>query len=76
MTVDLEFLRDLLTAPGPSGFEEPVQEVVRRYVAAHGPATDVVGNVTAVVAVTVSVVPKAPLIVSVLAALFATPVPP
>jgi len=47
MTVDLEFLRDLLTAPGPSGFEEPVQEVVRRYVAAHGPATDVVGNVTA-----------------------------
>lgn len=35
-----------------------------------------VGKVTAVKAVTVNVVPKAPLIVRVLAALFATPVPP
>jgi hypothetical protein len=36
----------------------------------------VVGSVMPVVPVTVNVVPKAPEIVSVLAALFATPVPP
>jgi endoglucanase len=48
MPVDLEFLRDLLSAPGPSGFEEPAQEVVRRYAAAvASPETDVVGNVVA-----------------------------
>jgi hypothetical protein len=35
-----------------------------------------VGSVTAVVSETVNVVPKAPLIVKVLAALLATPVPP
>ena len=29
MTADLEFLRELVMAPGPSGFEQPVQEVVR-----------------------------------------------
>jgi len=48
MTADVEFLRTLCLAPGPSGFEEPVQEVVRRRVAAlAAPRTDVVGNVTA-----------------------------
>ena len=50
MTADVEFLRDLVTAPGPSGFEQPVQEVVRRRVApVAAPETDVVGNVTATV---------------------------
>jgi endoglucanase len=50
MTAELEFLRDLVLAPGPSGFEEPVQEIVRRRVAAiAAPATDVLGNVTATV---------------------------
>ena len=33
MTPDVGFLRDLVTAFGPSGFEQPVQEVVRRRVA-------------------------------------------
>lgn len=48
MTADVEFLRDLVLAPGPSGFEQPVQEVVRRRVAGTAePVTDVLGNVTA-----------------------------
>ncbi len=32
MAVDVEFLRSLCLAPGPSGFEGPVQDVVRRHV--------------------------------------------
>jgi len=50
MTVDVGFLRELVTTPGPSGFEEPVQEVVRRRLATVAdPETDVLGNVTATV---------------------------
>ena len=37
MTADIGFLRDLVVAPGPSGFEQPVQEVVRRRVARPSP---------------------------------------
>ena len=42
-----QFLIDLLNAPGPSGYEQPVQEVVRRYVGpfADRVDTDVHGNV-------------------------------
>ena len=47
----LQFLKQLLEAPSPSGYERPVQDVVRRY--AQGFAaevrTDWHGNVTAVV---------------------------
>ena len=47
----LQFLKDLLHAPSPSGYERPVQDVVRRY--ASGFATDVRtdwhGNVIAAV---------------------------
>jgi len=32
MAVDVEFLRSLCLAPGPSGFEGPVQDVARRHV--------------------------------------------
>ena len=50
MTADIGFLRELVTAPGPSGFEQPVQEVVRRrFAAVATPETDVLGNVTATV---------------------------
>ena len=50
MTADIGFLRDLVAASGPSGFEQPVQEVVRRRVAAvAAPETDLLGNVTATV---------------------------
>ncbi len=50
MTADSGFLRDLVTASGPSGFEQPVQEVVRGRVAAvAAPDTDLLGNVTATV---------------------------
>jgi endoglucanase len=50
MTADIGFLRDLVTAPGPSGFEQPVQEVVRRRLApVAAPETDVLGNVVATV---------------------------
>ena len=50
MTPDVGFLRDLVTAFGPSGFEQPVQEVVRRRVArVAAPETDVLGNVVATV---------------------------
>ena len=50
MTADVGFLRELVTTPGPSGFEEPVQEVVRRrFAATAAPETDVLGNVVATV---------------------------
>jgi endoglucanase len=44
------FLAELLTSPSVSGYEQPVQAVVRRYVAdcASSLQTDVHGNVTAV----------------------------
>lgn len=47
----LQFLRDLLNAPSPSGYERPVQDVVRRYASqfADEVRTDWHGNVTAVV---------------------------
>ncbi len=49
-TADIAFLRDLVLASGPSGFEQPVQEVVRRRLAPVAtPETDVLGNVTATV---------------------------
>ena len=43
----LDFLRRLLETPSPSGFEQPIQEVVRKYVAtfADEVTTDVHGNV-------------------------------
>src|SRR5262245_17270827 len=46
-----EFLGRLLTAPGPSGYERPVQQVVREYAAAFADRihTDYHGNVTVVV---------------------------
>jgi len=45
-----EFLKKLLDTPSPSGFEQPIQEVVRKYVAtfADKVTTDVHGNVIAV----------------------------
>ena len=47
----LQFLKDLLTAPSPSGYEEPVQKVVREYVSSFAAevSTDWHGNVTAAV---------------------------
>jgi putative aminopeptidase FrvX len=43
----LDFFKDLLNAPGPSGFERPVQEVVRKYMASFADeiTTDRHGNV-------------------------------
>ncbi len=43
----MDFLRHLLETPSPSGYEQPVQEVVRQYVAgfADSVTTDVHGNV-------------------------------
>src|ERR1700690_3077698 len=50
MKPDVGFLRDLVTAFGPSGFEQPAQEVLRRRVArVAAPETDVLGNVVATV---------------------------
>ncbi|MCE5239093.1 M42 family metallopeptidase [bacterium] len=45
-----EFLRQLILTPSPSGFEQPVQRLVRKYVApfADEVRTDVHGNVIAV----------------------------
>lgn len=45
----LDFLRQLIETPSPSGYERPVQEVVRRYVArfADRVTTDLHGNVIA-----------------------------
>jgi len=50
MPIDTKLLHDLSTAPGPSGYEEPVQAVVRERL--KGVAvieTDVLGDLTAVV---------------------------
>ena len=48
MAADMQFLQELCEAPGPSGFEERAQDVVRRRVAAFAsPQTDVLGNLTA-----------------------------
>jgi endoglucanase len=46
----LDFLKELLETPSPSGYEQPVQDVVRRYVAnfADEVSTDTHGNVSAV----------------------------
>ena len=46
----LEFLKEILNTPSPSGFERPVQEIVRRYVNpfADKVTTDSHGNVIAV----------------------------
>jgi endoglucanase len=45
----LDFLRRILETPSPSGYEQPVQEIVRQYVAsfADSVTTDVHGNVIA-----------------------------
>lgn len=50
-TSSLQFLKDLLLAPGPSGYERPIQDVVRRFAGefAHQVTTDWHGNVTAAV---------------------------
>ena len=46
MATDLDFLRDLCAAPGPTGFEGPVQDVVRsRLAATCPPQGDPLGNV-------------------------------
>lgn len=46
MTADLRLLRELCLAPGPTGFEAPVQEVVRRRLAPLGAVDgDPLGNV-------------------------------
>ena len=49
--VALGFLKDLLHSPGPSGYEQPIQEVVRRFAGefAEDVRTDWHGNVTAAV---------------------------
>ena len=49
--VELDFLKQLLTAPSPSGYERPAQEVVRKYVEpfADEVQTDWHGNVIAAV---------------------------
>ncbi|HEY2759160.1 MAG TPA: M42 family metallopeptidase [Pirellulales bacterium] len=46
----LEFLKKLLETPSPSGYERPIQDVVRRYVSdfAEKVTTDLHGNVIAV----------------------------
>jgi tetrahedral aminopeptidase len=45
----LAFLKDMMAAPSPSGYEQPVQDVVRAYAAgfADRVSTDVMGNVIA-----------------------------
>jgi putative aminopeptidase FrvX len=48
MPADRAFLKDLLTAPGPTGFEAPAQEVVKQHVAAFATiGADPLGNVWA-----------------------------
>jgi len=48
MSVDVEFLQELTRAPGPTGFEGPVRDVVRRRLAAVAtPESDPLGNVWA-----------------------------
>jgi endoglucanase len=46
----LEFLKELVDAPSPSGFEQPAQRVIRRYLKPYADdvTTDVMGNVIAV----------------------------
>ncbi|HVI27293.1 M42 family metallopeptidase [Hansschlegelia sp.] len=46
----LNFLKDLVAAPSPSGYEQPAAEAFRRYAGAYADqvSTDVHGNVTAV----------------------------
>ena len=46
----LEFLKRILETPSPSGYERPVQEIVRQYVASFADhvSTDIHGNVIAV----------------------------
>ena len=46
----LDFLKKILETPSPSGFEAPVQEIVRGYLAesAESIRTDLHGNVIAV----------------------------
>ncbi len=48
-TSALDFLKEILETPSPSGYEQPVQNVVRRYVAdfADEVSTDTHGNVIA-----------------------------
>ncbi len=45
----LQFLKDLLSAPSPSGFEQPAQRVVRNYISGYADEvrTDVHGNLIA-----------------------------
>ena len=45
----LAFLEELVNAPSPSGFEQPAQSVVRRYIAQYADevATDFMGIVFA-----------------------------
>jgi putative aminopeptidase FrvX len=47
----LEFLKAIIAAPSPSGFEQQIAELYRDYVTpyAHRVTTDVMGNVTAVI---------------------------
>jgi putative aminopeptidase FrvX len=48
MRFDVDFFRDLCLAPGPTGFEGPVQQVVRRRVGAVAPPSgDPLGNLWA-----------------------------
>ncbi len=48
-TAALEFFKKILETPSPSGYEKPVQEVVRQYVSdfADKVTTDLHGNVIA-----------------------------
>ena len=51
MATDLDLLRDLCAAPAPTGFEAPVQDLVRRRLSALSePQGDPLGNVWATVA--------------------------
>lgn len=47
----LNFLKELLDSPGPSGYEQPIQQVIRRFAGefAENVSTDWHGNVTAAV---------------------------
>jgi putative aminopeptidase FrvX len=49
-SASLDFLKELLSTPSPSGYERPIQDVVRRYVAgfADEVRTDLHGNVIAI----------------------------
>ncbi len=47
----LDFLKNVVATPSPSGFEQPVAELYRKYVEpfAHKVTTDIMGNVTAII---------------------------